>query len=207
MAEQRIGALVLSAGFSSRMNEFKPLLELDGKTLLEHAIGLFKAAGIENITTVLGHRAEELPPILESASSTYVINENYQDGMFSSIQCGVRELRKTSDAFFLLPVDIPFVRPTTIRRLLEEFHNNTAAIVCYPQFRERRGHPPLINSSIADEILAYDGNGGMRELLGKYRDQAVMVTVDDPFTLMDIDTEKDFNLLQDELFKTFHGAT
>ena len=100
----KIGALILAAGLSSRMDEFKPLLEVEGKSLIENAIALFKDTGIEEIVTVVGYRAETLIPIIETASSRYVVNENYQAGMFSSIQKGVVELKDACDAFFLLPV-------------------------------------------------------------------------------------------------------
>ncbi|KPJ97870.1 MAG: hypothetical protein AMJ60_10060 [Desulfobacterales bacterium SG8_35] len=201
MAEKRIGALILAAGFSSRMTGFKPLLEINGKTLAEHAIGLFQISGIAEIVTVLGYRSEDLIPLVNAASSRYVINDNYQAGMFSSIKQGVRQLRETCDAFFLLPVDIPFVRSATIRQLLDAFNKNPATLICYPVFQAKRGHPPLIACSLADRILAHGGQDGMRGFLRQYEDRALMVSVDDPFIRMDIDTNEDLSRIQNELQK------
>jgi len=199
VAEKKIGALILAAGFSSRIEGFKPLLEVGGKKLIEHAIGLFKTSGIDEIVTVVGHRAENLIPVVEAASSSYVINDNYQNGMFSSIQLGVKVLKDACEAFFLLPADIPFVRPTTIQLLLETFRQEPSTLVCYPQFNSRRGHPPLIDCCLAEEILAFKGKGGMREFLGKYEEQARIIPVDDVFVGMDVDTRDDFMLLQKKL--------
>ncbi len=198
---KRIGALILAAGLSSRMAGFKPLLLIEGKTLVEHAIGLFKSTGVTDIVTVVGHRSEDLVPVVEAASSRYVINENFKAGMFSSIQQGVRQLRTSCDAFFLLPVDIPVVRPATIHQLLHEFYKSPATLICYPQFQARRGHPPLIDCSLADRILAYDGQGGMRGFLRQYEDRALVVSVDDPFIRMDVDTQEDLSRLRRELIK------
>lgn len=196
MGKPRVGALILAAGLSSRMEGFKPLLPIGKKTLIEHVIGLFDITGIEEVVTVVGHRSEELIPVVEAASSHYVMNDNYLDGMFSSIQRGAKELRHTCDAFFLLPVDIPLVRPATLRQLLDAFTNDPSSLVCYPQFQSRRGHPPLIDSSLVDQILSYEGKGGMRGLLRSYEDLAIVVSVEDPFIRMDADTWEDLSHLR-----------
>ena len=163
--------------------------------MIEHAIGLFQDSGIREIVTVIGYRAETLIPVLEAASARYVVNENYRNGMFSSIQRGVAELKDICGAFFLLPVDIPCVQPATIRQLLHTFNTDSSLLVCYPEFQSRRGHPPLIHSGLIDLILSYSGEGGMRGLLKGCEDRAVTVPVADPFVRLDVDTAEDlFNL-------------
>ena len=197
MNKDNISAIILAAGFSSRMKRFKPLLRIGEKTFAEHAIALFKRAGIGDIVTVVGHLSEKLIPVVKAASSRYVINDNYHDGMYSSIQTGVNALKHSCDAFFLLPVDIPFVLPTTIQRLANAFCKNSLSLVCYPQFQSRRGHPPLINSKLVDEILSYSGQGGLREFLRSYENQAISIPVEDPFIRLDADTPKDLSLLRE----------
>jgi len=198
---KRFGALILAAGLSSRMDGYKPLLEINEKKFIEHALELFKNAGVEEIVTVVGFRAENLIPIIEAASSRYVVNNNYQNGMFSSIQKGVAELRNICDAFFLLPVDIPCVRSTTIQLLLKAFELDSSILVWYPEFQSRRGHPPLLASYLIDHIIAYTGNEGMRGFLRGYENRAVSVPVADPFVLRDVDTAEDLSKLKEELSK------
>lgn len=197
----KIGALILAAGRSSRMGCFKPLLEIKGKSLIENTVNLFRNTGVQEIVTVIGYRAEELLPVLVAISSRYVVNESYQNGMFSSIKRGVAELRDRCKAFFLLPVDIPCVQVATVKKLLENYYENPTTLVCYPQFDARRGHPPLIAGSLIDHILDYTGEGGMRGFLGRFEDQAVDVPVDDPFVRLDVDTKEDFFRLEIEMKK------
>lgn len=194
-----IAALILAAGFSSRMGEFKPLLEINGISLLESAIALFRNAGIEKIVTVIGCKADSLIPVLGAVSSSYVVNEHYRDGMFSSIRKGAAELQGKCDAFFLLPVDIPCVRAATVRQLLKKYNANPSTLVCYPVFDSTRGHPPLVASRLIDDLLSYTGEGGMRGFLRSYEDHAVNVPVADPFVRFDVDTSEDFRRLKDEL--------
>lgn len=177
------------------MGGFKPLLEINGKSLVEHAITLFRDAGVLEIVTVVGYRSEDLVPVLEAASCRYVVNKDYQCGMFASIQKGVAELAGKCNAFFLLPVDIPCVRSATVKQLLERYSQSPSPLVCYPQFDARRGHPPLIAACLMDHVISYNGEGGMRGLLRKYEDQAVDVPVADPFVRLDVDTERDFQFL------------
>ena len=196
MAERRIGALVLAAGLSSRMIGFKPLLRIGEKAFIEHAISLFTISGITNVVTVVGYRSDELIPLVEACSSRWVMNRNFRDGMFSSIQLGALKLQGNCDAFFLLPVDIPFVHQSTIRKLITAFATNHDFLVYYPQFQSRSGHPPLIDASLIPQIRTYEGINGMRGVLASCKERSLSVLVEDPFICMDADTREDLSSLQ-----------
>ena len=197
MNKDNISAIILAAGFSTRMKRFKPLLRIGEKTFAEHAITLFKKSGIGDVVTVVGHLSEKLIPVVKAASSRYVINDYYENGMFSSIQTGVKALHLPCDAFFLLPVDIPLVLPTTVRQLSDAFRKNSLSMVCYPQFQSKRGHPPLVNGQLIDPILSYGGQGGLRKFLRNHENKAVSIPVVDPFIRLDADTPKDLLLLRE----------
>ena len=197
MKRPKFSAIILAAGFSSRMAAFKPLIRIGGRSFVEHAIALFRTSGIEEIVTVVGHRAPEVLPVVEAAASRGVLNANYADGMYSSIQAGVNALKHPGDAFFLLPVDIPLVRPATIRRLAVAFDQHPAPMVCYPLFQSQRGHPPLINTKLVSQILSYEGQGGLREFLRRYEAQSISITVEDPFIRLDADTPPDLLRLEE----------
>ena len=197
MNSQGIAAIIPAAGLSTRMNGFKPLLKIGSKSIVEHVIGLFESCGVSDIVTVVGHRAEELIPFVCRTSARFVVNPNFQDGMFSSIQAGVKELHQTCDGFFLLPVDTPLVRPSTLESLLQAFRDESSPLICYPQFNSRRGHPPLISSSLISEILSFEGQGGMRAFLSKYNSQARDIAVDDAYIRLDADTRADLAILRE----------
>jgi len=182
----RLAAVILSAGFSSRMNAFKPLLPLDGRTALERAVDLFQQAGIPDIAVVLGHRAEDLAPEAERLGAVPVLNPDYARGMYSSIMAGLRALPPEVDGCFLLPVDIPLVRPRTIRALADSFRDGTP--VLYPVFHGRHGHPPLIARALFAEILHGDGDGGLKRVLEGHAAEAEELDVFDEAILLDMDT-------------------
>ncbi|CAG1772541.1 partial molybdenum cofactor cytidylyltransferase, partial [uncultured bacterium] len=182
MTPQSATALVLAAGLSKRMGDFKPLMRLGGMTILERVIRLFQFVGVGRIHVVAGHRAAELGPLIERCGARAVFNARYAEGMFSSVSAGVASLNDTTTAFFVLPVDIPLVRPATIHDLLQAFAAGSAEI-CHPTFKGRRGHPPLIGGRHIDRILKWREPGGLAGLLTRLEAHAYDVPVVDEFIL------------------------
>jgi len=190
-----VAAVVLAAGFSSRMGEFKPLLPLDGAMVLERVVTLFQGAGIGDVRVVVGHRAAELEPIVSRLGARVIANPHYRDGMFTSVAAGVATIGEEVDAFFVLPVDVPLVRGATIRRLLDAYRQEPCDVI-YPRFQGQRGHPPLIAGRHAPEIAGWQDTGGLRAVLAQWNPGARDVDVADELILWDMDTPDDYLLLQ-----------
>ena len=193
---ERLAAIVLAAGRSSRMHELKPLLEAGGRTLLERAVAAFVAVGIDDVVVVTGHRGDEVAPVAARAGAGTVSNPRFGDGMYSSVQAGVAALATGVTRFFLLPADVPLVRPETVGRLVRAAGSAAgdaaaAPAVVYPAFRESTGHPPLISTALRDEILGGRPAGGLRELLMRHAASSLLLEVDDPGVLLDADTQDD----------------
>jgi molybdenum cofactor cytidylyltransferase len=191
-------ALLLSAGFSERMGDFKPLMMLGGMTVLERVIRLFQSTGVSRIHVVVGHRAAELTPLIDRWGARSVLNAGYAEGMFSSVAAGVASLDAATAAFFVLPVDIPLVRPATLRDLLQAFPSGCTAI-CHPTFEGRRGHPPLIGGQHIRSLLQWRGEGGLGALLARWERHAVDVAVADEFIHQDMDRPEDYRRLADRV--------
>ncbi|PKN06342.1 MAG: hypothetical protein CVU72_04960, partial [Deltaproteobacteria bacterium HGW-Deltaproteobacteria-7] len=130
-------------------------------------------------------------PVLEKQGIPWTINEQYDQGMFSSIQTGVKSLNPDCQAFFLHPADIPLVRPETISRLIAVQMEKKASI-CYPCYEGRRGHPPLVSTALIPAVLTFNEPGGMRALLSCYNGEALNINCHDPGILMDIDTPEHY---------------
>jgi molybdenum cofactor cytidylyltransferase len=184
-----IGALILAAGYSSRMGRSKALLPFGEQTVVARVVGNFRLAAIDRIAVVTGHQAEQLEALLGDLGVGAIANPDYDQGMYSSVQAGVAALPAEVDACFLLPVDIPLVRPATIAALAAHFDAHHAPLT-YPRFGGRRGHPPLIARSLFAEILAGQGDGGLRALLQTH--QAADVDVLDEGVVLDMDTPEDY---------------
>ncbi|MFH1058360.1 MAG: NTP transferase domain-containing protein [Pseudomonadota bacterium] len=195
--------LILAAGLSRRMGRFKPLLELDGASLLARAVGIMRAAGAGPVYVVTGHRAEELRPHLAGLDAAEVFNPDYARDMFTSVRAGVAALPAGIDAFFLLPVDIPLVKPANLAALAEAFAEKRPA-VALPDFLGEPGHPPLIAAALIPAILAWSGQGGLQGLLAGHADQTIAAPVCDQGVLLDMDTPEAYAALQARLIAAGH---
>lgn len=195
-----IVAIILAAGYSSRMGAFKPLLPFGETTVLEQSIALFRAAGIDDIRVVIGHRADELLPLLVRLQVRPLLNGHYAEGMFSSVLAAAASLEAEDEAFLLLPVDFPLLRPESVARLLRAWQSGAGRIL-YPTCRGRRGHPPLLATSYREAILAWPGHGGLRGLLQQYQEDAANIETGDEGILLDMDTPEDYARLRDALPK------
>jgi molybdenum cofactor cytidylyltransferase len=190
MDKKPFAVLILAAGLSSRANSFKPLLPLGDVTITDHVISIFLQYGVV-VYLVLGHRQNEVRESIKSRNVTFVENPDYLRGMFTSIQAGVRKLNFNFKWFFISPVDIPLISPATIACLMREAENNPDKII-YPVFEGRRGHPPLIPSSLVPAILGWDKDGGLNAVLALNKECALEVEVPDRNILFDIDTPEDY---------------
>ena len=187
-----IAAVIVAAGYSFRMKRFKPLLPLGGSTVLEQAVHSFQAGGVRDIRVVVGHRANELLPVLEKLGVQALLNKEFADGMFSSVSAGVKSLSPAVKGFFLLPVDNPMVKRDTLEKIQDTFFSTKFGII-YPSYQGMRGHPPLISSRYFKEVLAWTKPGGMRALLEHNEHDALDVEVVDPGILLDMDTLEDYH--------------
>ena len=188
-------ALLLAAGFASRMKTCKALLDINGLSALERAVRNLRSGGVEEIVVVSGHYRHAVETEARRLGCSVAFNEGYERGMFSSIQRGVAALGDAA-AFLLLPVDIPLVSPATIRALLAA--HGEGAPLAYPTFRGTRGHPPLVGRRLFRAIADDDGTrGGLRALLAEEEDLAWDVAVADEAILLDMDSPEDYDRLRE----------
>lgn len=197
MPQTRYAAIVLAAGFSSRMEQFKPLLQLGGQTITDRVISIFASNGID-VFLVVGWKKEELLSGIKSWSMTVIENPDYEQGMFTSVLAGTRSLPQDCKSFFITPVDIPLVRPATIHLLLKDAEEHPGRII-YPCFGGRRGHPTLIPSKLVQDIRRWKQGGGLKAFLNSQKELAREVNVPDRNSLFDIDTPDDLHEAEERL--------
>ncbi|WP_263833125.1 DVU_1551 family NTP transferase [Sulfurospirillum oryzae] len=195
MTKSNIAVLIIAAGYSSRMHDFKPLLPLGQTSALKRLIQTYKAHGITHIYVVVGHRQDEIREALKDDDVSIVYNEDYDKGMFSSIQKGLSVIDETLSAFYMQPVDIPLIKVGSLERLYEAYACEGKGVI-YPTFLGRKGHPPLIDMKYKELILASSGEGGLKRVLEAFKDDALHVNVCEQSVLMDMDTPEDYKALK-----------
>ncbi len=188
---KKTGAVLVAAGLSSRMKDFKPMLPFGGSTIAGHLVAILKGMGISPVIVVTGYRAEELERHLSHACVRFVRNERYKETeMFDSIKLGLTEAEADCDKIMLMPIDTPAIKPDTIRQVMM-IDAGIVRTVC----RGEPGHPVLISAGMVRTVCAYEGNRGLR---GAIEESGIPITnleVEDEGIYRDVDTPEEYREL------------
>jgi molybdenum cofactor cytidylyltransferase len=192
-----VSAIILAAGSASRMGSPKQLLRLGSQTLLEHTLAAVRASQVREIVVVLGASADTIRPHIPPGENvTVLVNDAFQTGMGSSLQCGLAGLSLESAATLVVLADQPLVRPATLDRLIDEYLQHKPQILI-PLYRGFRGNPVLLDRSIFPEIAALTGDSGCRAIFGGHLENIRKVEVNDPGILLDADRPPDLDKLRE----------
>ncbi len=186
-----IGALIVAAGMSKRMGQFKPMLSIGSISVAQRVIANLQQAGIRKIVMVTGHNAPVLERHLAGNGVIFLRNEDYANTqMFDSVKIGLDYLRDKCDKILFTPVDVPLFTAGTVRQLLD----SGAELGC-PVCQGKQGHPILIAARLVPEILADCGEQGLKGAMDRCSVPLLRMEVDDPGTIHDADTPEEYEAL------------
>lgn len=190
-SEIKTGVIILAAGSSSRLGQPKQLLEFNGKTLLEIAVEAAQKSLAQSCILVLGANANLISERVGHLKVDQVINENWENGMASSMQKGLKYLmeKSASDQVILMLSDQPFVDSNILNSLIKnKINTNSEIIAC--SYNGTFGVPVLFTKKYFPELLSLTGNDGAKKLVMAHQDD--LHTIDFPKGAIDIDTMEDY---------------
>lgn len=168
MSNPIINGLLISAGLSGRMGQFKPLMNYNGKsfvvTIVEKLLTVCK-----KVVVVTGFKSEKVESTINSqfsiSNSQFInkvectYNPNFEKGMFTSLQAGLTEIKK-SDWVLYHFVDQPFHEEKFYKELVFQIGDNYDWI--QPCYKGKEGHPVLFKKSIFEKILTANPSSSLR---------------------------------------------
>jgi len=108
------GAVILAGGEARRMGGEKPLIEVRGRTLLEHAIDLVRPL-VDEVVVSAGTREFELPPGVSAVPDE---PELAGQGPLAGVASALAAL--SAERVLLLPCDLPNMTAALLRALQSE---------------------------------------------------------------------------------------
>ncbi len=188
-----IGALIVAAGMSKRMGQFKPMLSIGSISVAQRVVATLSQAGVSKIVMVTGYNATILERHLAGNGIIFLRNEDYETTqMFDSVKIGLEYLMDKCDKILFTPVDVPLFTAKTVKAILD----SGAELAC-PMCEGKQGHPILIGSRLIPEILADCGEQGLKGAMDRCSIPLKRIDVEDPGTIHDADTPEDFTQLVD----------
>lgn len=187
--------IVLAAGRSERMGQPKLLMEFDGKKCITLVVEACITSALGTPIVVLGHYRKEIEAYLPARGVTAVYNEDYTLGQTSSVKAGVRALPENATAFAIFPADMPLVTGNDLRALAHAFvtREDPARTLFVPTYRDRGGHPVLVDIALKQEFLDHDDLAPLRNIIRKELSRRAFVEVNHRGILVDMDTRRDYD--------------
>ena len=171
----------------------KALLEFQGRTFLERVLTAISDAGISTTAVVVGRHRDEIAAAY-SQRSLVVFNPDYEKGMSTSVQAGIRALPPGVSGAGIFLVDQPLIDAATVRMLAAELRPLSIVL---PVHAGRRGHPVFFAADLFGEILALGPDQGLNAVVRRSPGRIMEVEVVNKSVLEDIDTPEQFeNLLR-----------
>jgi molybdenum cofactor cytidylyltransferase len=186
-----ICAIILAAGESKRMGSPKMLLPFNGSTMIESVIANVTDSEIDKTIVVLGAEKESLVRLLGKLQIGYCYNDNYKEGMLSSVKCGFRNLPHDISAALVFQGDQPLITSKAINPLIKAYFLSGKGIII-PVYNSKRGHPILIDIKYREEIEKLTPDEGLHMLSVRFRDDVLEVETSESGILRDFDTYEEY---------------
>jgi molybdenum cofactor cytidylyltransferase len=197
MKVNHCGILLLAAGKSERLGSPKQLLVYKGKTLLRHAVDTAIATGLRPVIVVLGANSSLFEKELNAIKGIeVVVNEMWQEGMASSIHCGLEAAMNNDssiDGTIIMVCDQPFADPELLKKLLKTQYETGKPIVA-SRYNEHIGVPAFFHKSYFEQLLQLNGDSGARKIIKE--NSTDVATIEFTKGMIDIDTKEDYENLR-----------
>jgi molybdenum cofactor cytidylyltransferase len=191
----KFGIIILAAGASLRFGGIKQLSLYRERSFVRHA--LLEAAETEkNTIVVLGANFDLVNSEISALDATIVFNKEWEEGMSSSIRCGLNTLLQKEpgvEAALFMVCDQPFVSSDLLKELMGKYDETGKPIIA-SGYHGSIGTPALFAKSFFPTLGTLEGNTGAKKIIMENMDS--VVTVPFPMGYVDIDTKEDYAALQ-----------
>ncbi|MBM4761218.1 nucleotidyltransferase family protein [Bacillus sp. B15-48] len=188
----KAGAVIIAAGLSSRMGDFKPMLPLGETTVIRKVIKTFQSAGVHKIVVVTGFNGNQLEKHIADMGVECFRNEIYaQSQMFDSAKIGFSAILDMCERVFFTPADIPLFGVDTIINML----NTRSDLIC-PTWQNKKGHPLLVSNELIKEFLEYTGDYGLHGAIKYCTGKMEYLEVNDWGIIYDMDTPQEYSAVK-----------
>jgi CTP:molybdopterin cytidylyltransferase MocA len=170
MPMKTIAAIIVAAGSSSRLGQPKQLVMIEGEPMLQRAIRFVRAAGASPVFVVLGANRQVIESRVDFADATIIVNDDWAEGMASSIRAGVSTAEKeATDAsgLLLMVCDQPRVTTEYLRSLICTFAVQQGQTAIASVYAGARGIPAIFPREAIADLYALRGDTGARRLLAQ----------------------------------------
>jgi len=180
--------LVLAAGASTRLGQPKQLVRIAGRPALHGVVANATALAGHSVTVVVGAHASELSRLLAHSPASVIVNRHWEEGMASSIRCGLNALPAACEAVLILLGDQVAITAEDLKRLAAAWKEQEG-IIAAATYDQHVGVPAIFPRICFSELAELRGDHGARKILERNGYRVVRVPM--PNAAIDLDTPED----------------
>ena len=187
-----IGIIILAAGSSSRMGQSKQLLEIGGEQLLLKSTQVALQSIAEKVIVVLGANELAHRKVIEQLPCEIIVNEDWQQGMGSSLKKGMKELLHDVpklEAVLVMVCDQPLLTFEHLNAIINKYELTKSEIVA-SYYSGSAGVPALFDKSLFEKLLNVEDQAGAKKIILQHKE--VIQTIGFPQGSIDLDTPEDY---------------
>lgn len=143
-------------------------------------------AGPAETIVVTGHQEGEIVKALDGLPVRFIRNAGYEEGMGTSIACGVRQCSSNADGFLICLGDMPDVRTELLLQQFEELKQKGPATIVIPNHCGQEGHPVLFGAKYRSALESLKGDRGARPIIDAHPNAVVRIKAG-PEAIFDVD--------------------
>lgn len=184
----KTAVLILAAGASKRIGKPKQLLPYKESNLLLEKIKQFESVEKVQVFVVLGAYFKEIMPMLRELPVKVVMNENWQEGMGSSLSKGIELIKKKElfDRVLITLSDLPLMESSHYEDMIALSKNAGKRIIQTTYEQGTAGVPAIFDKSLFRRLSRLTDENSAKILIETYKKEVLELRSKTPF--FDVDT-------------------
>lgn len=207
MFSNTVHAIILAAGASTRMGSVKQAENIQGQSMMDHAVKKAASLAVERIVIITGKNEQAVRDAvtIDDARIQFVHNPVHETGQATSLKKGLCYAQSRGAHALVMLADQPLTSEETIQAVYDEglsMKSSRKPYTVRPMFHGRQGHPVFFGRPYLLNLLCLKlpGDEGGKRLNNQVL--SLHTAVEDPYITFDVDTHDDLEkaraILQDE---------
>jgi molybdenum cofactor cytidylyltransferase len=184
----KIAVVVLAAGNAKRLGQSKQLLPWVNSTLLGNVVDNVLTVDAHKTFVVLGAYSNEILEKINLSEATVLINDNWQQGLGSSIASAITEIDDKYpelNAVLLVLADQPFIGSIHLNAIIN-LHLTEKESIIITRKEDYRGVPVLFPRKFFKELRLLSNDEGAKQIINRNKNCVKEIVSQD--NIADIDT-------------------
>lgn len=171
------------------MSSIKQLLPWKNTTLLGYVINQLEEAGAAHVFVVLGAHQSEILKIIDTEKTSVIQNEDWPQGMGTSIAATIAHLKDHQlkfDGLLVAACDQPLISLSHYKKLIHSCINSDRIIAS--SYSNGIGIPVVFDKTYFKELGTLQMDVGAKSIVNKHLDR--LICLDAPEAAIDLDTKE-----------------